>query len=55
MLLMDSELDKGLEPEEAERLAAFHAEHHYYEFGFGRFSFGDCGRSSGSRSRWNIA
>jgi SAM-dependent methyltransferase len=39
MLLMDQALDRGLAPEEAERHAAFHAEHHYYEFAFGRFSF----------------
>jgi SAM-dependent methyltransferase len=39
MLLMDQALDRGLEPEEAERTAAFHAEHHYYEFAFGRFRF----------------
>lgn len=39
MLLMDQALDRGLEPEEAERSAAFHAEHHYYEFAFGRFQF----------------
>ena len=39
MLLLDRELDKGLDPEEAERVAAYHGEHRYYEFGFGRFSF----------------
>ena len=39
MLLMDQALDRGMEPEEAERYAAFHAEHHYYEFAFGRFQF----------------
>lgn len=39
MLLMDEALDRGLAPEEAERSAAFHAEHHYYEFAFGRFAF----------------
>jgi len=39
MLLMDRALDRGMAPEEAERHAAFHAEHHYYEFGFGRFAF----------------
>jgi SAM-dependent methyltransferase len=39
MLLMDQALDRGLSPEEAERSAAFHAEHHYYEFAFGRFQF----------------
>lgn len=39
MLLMDRALDEGYEPEEAERLAAFHGEHHEYEFAFGRFAF----------------
>jgi SAM-dependent methyltransferase len=39
MLLMDTALDRGQTPEEAERLAAFHAEHANYEFSFGRFSF----------------
>jgi SAM-dependent methyltransferase len=39
MLLMDTALDRGLTPEEAERSAAFHAEHHYYDFAFGRFAF----------------
>jgi SAM-dependent methyltransferase len=39
MLLMDQALDRGLEIEEAERSAAFHAEHQYYEFAFGRFQF----------------
>ena len=39
MLLYDHALDRGLAPEEAERHAAFHGEHHYYEFGFGRFVF----------------
>ena len=39
MLLLDRELDKGSEPEEAERVAAYHGEHRYYEFGFGRFLF----------------
>ncbi len=39
MLLLDQALDRGLAPEEAERTAAFHAEHHYYDFAFGRFQF----------------
>jgi SAM-dependent methyltransferase len=39
MLLMDHALDRGVTPEEAERYAAFHAEHAYYEFAFGRFNF----------------
>ncbi len=39
MLLMDRALDEGLPPEEAERQAAYHAEHHFYDFAFGRFQF----------------
>lgn len=39
MLLMDQALDQGLTPEDAERSAAFHGEHQYYEFAFGRFTF----------------
>jgi SAM-dependent methyltransferase len=39
MLLMDKALDRGLAPEEAERLASYHAEHSCYDFAFGRFSF----------------
>ncbi len=39
MLLMDRTLDQGKEPEEAERYAAFHAEHSFYDFAFGRFAF----------------
>ena len=39
MLLHDHFLDGGADPVEAERLAAFHAEHHYYDFAFGRFGF----------------
>jgi SAM-dependent methyltransferase len=39
MLLMDQALDRGAPPEEAERYAAYHAEHPLYEFAFGRFSF----------------
>jgi SAM-dependent methyltransferase len=39
MLLMDKALDRGLAPEEAERLSAVQAEHHSYDFAFGRFSF----------------
>jgi SAM-dependent methyltransferase len=39
MLLTDRSLDRGASPEEAERAAAFHAEHQYYEFAFGRFRF----------------
>ena len=39
MLLYDEALDRGLAVEEAERHAAFQGEHHFYEFGFGRFQF----------------
>ena len=39
MLLHDHALGRGLSPEEAERHAAFHAEHHYYDFAFGRSRF----------------
>jgi SAM-dependent methyltransferase len=39
MLLMDQALNRGADPEEAERYAAFHAEHQFYEFPFGRFRF----------------
>jgi SAM-dependent methyltransferase len=39
MLLMDQALDRGDEPEAAERHAAVHCEHHYYDFAFGRFSY----------------
>src|SRR5205823_12615451 len=39
MLLMDQALDRGLEPREAERLAALQAERRYYDFLFGRFRF----------------
>lgn len=39
MLLMDHSLDRGASPEEAERYATFHAEHQFYDFALGRFSF----------------
>jgi SAM-dependent methyltransferase len=39
MLLMEQSLDRGATPEEAERFAAFHAEHGYYDFAFGKFLF----------------
>ena len=39
MLLYDRALEQGHGPEEAEREAAFHAEHIYYDFGFGRFAY----------------
>jgi SAM-dependent methyltransferase len=39
MLLNDEALDRGLDPEEAERHASFQGEHHFYDFAFGRFQF----------------
>jgi SAM-dependent methyltransferase len=39
MLLYDQALQRGLDPEDAERDAAIHAEHVYYDFTFGRFLF----------------
>jgi SAM-dependent methyltransferase len=39
MLLMDRAVDRGLDPREAERLAALQAERRYYDFVFGRFRF----------------
>jgi len=39
MLLVDRELDRGQEPEEAERTAAYTAEHAYFDFAFGRFAY----------------
>lgn len=39
MLLYDRALSQGLAVEEAERQASFLAEHHYYEFAYGRFQF----------------
>jgi ubiquinone/menaquinone biosynthesis C-methylase UbiE len=39
MLFLDQALDHGLEPAEAQRVAAEHAEHRYYDFAFGRFKF----------------
>ena len=39
MLLHDEALDRGLDPEEAERHAEFQGEHHFYDFAFGRFLF----------------
>jgi SAM-dependent methyltransferase len=39
MLLMDRDLDRGLEPREAERLAALQVERRYYDFVFGRFRY----------------
>jgi len=39
MLLNDEALDRGLDPVESERHAAFQGEHHFYEFAFGRFQF----------------
>jgi SAM-dependent methyltransferase len=39
MLLHDQALDHGLGPKEAERFAAYHAEHRFYDFALGRFKF----------------
>jgi SAM-dependent methyltransferase len=39
MLFLDKALDHGLEPAEAMRVAAEHAEHRFYDFAFGRFRF----------------
>jgi SAM-dependent methyltransferase len=39
LLLHDQALDHGMEPADAERFAAYHAEHRYYDFAFGRFKF----------------
>jgi SAM-dependent methyltransferase len=39
MLLYDRELDRGHEPPDAKRKAAVLAEHKYYEFAFGSFTF----------------
>jgi SAM-dependent methyltransferase len=39
VLLFDQALDHGMAPKEAQKFAAYHAEHRYYDFAFGRFSF----------------
>lgn len=39
MLLHDHALDRGADEGEAERSAAFHGEHVYYDFAFGRFDY----------------
>jgi hypothetical protein len=39
MLLVDQALDHGLDPKDAQRFAAYHAEHRFYDFAFGRFKF----------------
>ncbi|RUL88488.1 class I SAM-dependent methyltransferase [Tautonia sociabilis] len=39
MLLLDRELARGTAPAEADRLASQQAEHHLYDFAFGRFAF----------------
>lgn len=39
MLLFDQALDHGLSLKEAEQFTAYHAEHRYYDFAFGRFKF----------------
>jgi SAM-dependent methyltransferase len=39
ILLRDRALDEGKSYEEAEQFAAYHAEHPFYDFAFGRFAF----------------
>jgi SAM-dependent methyltransferase len=39
MLLLDQALERGQSPAEAERLAAVHGEHQFFDFAFGRFLF----------------
>src|SRR5262245_9305992 len=39
MLLFDQAMDQGLDPKDARRFATYHAEHRFYDFAFGRFSF----------------
>ncbi|MEW4567930.1 class I SAM-dependent methyltransferase [Tautonia sp. JC769] len=39
MLLLDRALEQGTPPAQADRFAAQHAEHHHYDFAFGRFAF----------------
>ncbi len=39
MLLVDKALDRGLPPDEAERIASLQIERRYYDFAFGRFRF----------------
>jgi SAM-dependent methyltransferase len=39
MILRDRALDEGKSYEEAEQYAAYHAEHPFYDFAFGRFEF----------------
>ena len=39
MLLMDQALEHGLDLTDAMRVTAYHAEHHFYDFAFGRFKF----------------
>lgn len=39
LLLHDQALDQGLGPVEADRFAAIHAEHKFYDFAFGRFKY----------------
>ena len=39
LLLHDQALDHGMSPAEADRFAALHAEHRYYDFAFGRFKY----------------
>jgi SAM-dependent methyltransferase len=39
MLLFDQALEHGLDPADAMRFTAHHAEHRYYDFAFGRFKY----------------
>jgi len=39
LLLQDQALEQGLGPVEADRFAALHAEHRFYDFAFGRFKY----------------
>lgn len=39
MLLLDQALDHGLDLTDAMRFTAYHAEHQFYDFAFGRFKF----------------
>ena len=41
MLIADRALDQGESPEEADRLAAYYAEHHHFDFAHGRFAYND--------------
>jgi SAM-dependent methyltransferase len=39
LLLVDQALDHGMDSKEAQQFAAYHAEHRYYDFAFGRFKY----------------